>query len=75
MLNWPKGPRGSDGIWSKIWYNSVNQSSGFELHKNKEFEIPSKYTDIYKECLEISSKKMIQENLIKPKAKIGLHHF
>jgi len=55
MLNWPKGPRDSDGIWSKFWYGSVNQSSGFEIHKNQEFKIPSKYTDIYKECLEIYS--------------------
>ncbi len=33
------------------------------------------YSKKYKECLEISSKKMIQENLIKPKAKIGLTSF
>ncbi len=33
------------------------------------------YSKKYKQCLEISSKKMIQENLIKPKAKIGLTSF
>ncbi len=33
------------------------------------------YSKKYKICLESSSKKMIQENLIKPKAKIGLSSF
>ncbi len=29
MLNWPSGPRESDGVWAKHWYANVNQSSGF----------------------------------------------
>ena len=33
------------------------------------------YSKIHKICLENSSRKMIQENLIKPKAKIGLSSF
>ena len=23
MLNWPKGYRDTDGIWSKVWYQDV----------------------------------------------------
>lgn len=29
MLSWPKGPRDSDGVWAKHWYDSVWNSSGF----------------------------------------------
>lgn len=30
MLNWPAGPRASDGSWAKHWYASVWRSTGFE---------------------------------------------
>ena len=45
MLNWPQGPRDSDGIWAKYWYKSVWNSTGFEsrpdqtIHLNKEHQI------------------------------------
>jgi len=29
MLSWPPGPRASDGVWAKVWYDSVERSSGF----------------------------------------------
>ncbi len=29
MLDWPAGPRKSDGVWSQHWYDAVNQSTGF----------------------------------------------
>lgn len=29
MLAWPAGPRQSDGIWARHWYDSVWQSTGF----------------------------------------------
>ncbi len=33
MLCWPAGPRPSDGIWAKVWYGAVEQSTGFEPHE------------------------------------------
>ena len=45
---------------------SIGESSLKSIHE---------YSKEYKICLESSSKKMIQENLIKPKAKIGLSSF
>ena len=30
MLNWPAGPRASDGVWAPHWYAAVWQSTGFE---------------------------------------------
>ncbi len=29
MLNWPPGPRASDGVWAPAWYDVVEQSTGF----------------------------------------------
>ena len=30
MLCWPPGPRSTDGIWAKYWYDAVERSSGFQ---------------------------------------------
>jgi hypothetical protein len=29
MLSWPAGPRPTDGVWAKYWYDSVWRSTGF----------------------------------------------
>lgn len=29
MLNWPAGPRSTDGIWASHWYDAVNRTTGF----------------------------------------------
>ena len=29
MLSWPAGRRRTDGIWGKVWYDSVERSTGF----------------------------------------------
>ncbi|RFB06304.1 HAD family hydrolase [Parvularcula marina] len=29
MLNWPAGPRDSDGVWAPHWYDAVHSSTGF----------------------------------------------
>ena len=53
MTNWPKGKRESDGIWSTVWYEQVNNSSTFQKYIEKKLEIPKKYSNIYEESLEI----------------------
>jgi Sulfotransferase domain len=30
MLSWPAGPRATDGVWAKHWYERVERSTGFE---------------------------------------------
>jgi hypothetical protein len=30
MLWWPAGPRATDGVWAKYWYDRVEKSRGFE---------------------------------------------
>jgi hypothetical protein len=29
MLSWPAGPRPTDGLWARYWYDSVLRSTGF----------------------------------------------
>ncbi len=53
MLNWPKGYRDTDGIWSKVWYQDVISSTNFNTKNSKEYIVPKTYENIYKECLDI----------------------
>ena len=52
MLSWPKGKRDSDGIWGKHWYNTVEQSTGFQAYQKKFEKISNEYTAIYEESME-----------------------
>ena len=36
MLSWPPGPRATDGVWAKHWYERVERSTGFQPHAAKE---------------------------------------
>ena len=51
MLDWPKGRRSSDGIWSKVWYKNVELSNSFSKFKKEKYNIPKKYNNIYEESL------------------------
>lgn len=33
MLNWPTGPRYSDGVWARHWYQNVERSTGFGAYQ------------------------------------------
>ena len=53
MLNWPKGFRDTDGIWSKVWYQDVISTTTFNPNSKKEYNVPKDFENIYKECLKI----------------------
>jgi hypothetical protein len=36
MLSWPRGPRGSDGVWAPHWYEAVWSSTGFQPWRPRE---------------------------------------
>lgn len=36
MLSWPAGPRDSDGVWARYWYDAVWRSTGFEPWRPRE---------------------------------------
>jgi hypothetical protein len=40
MLSWPPGPRRTDGIWAKYWYDAVIKSNTFEPYRPKEEALP-----------------------------------
>ncbi len=42
MLSWPTGPRDSDGVWGKYWYESVWNSSGFAPYREKPLTLGAK---------------------------------
>ena len=51
MLHWPVGPRETDGIWAKYWYDSVERSTAFQAYKPKEDEVPERLRDVYEQCM------------------------
>ena len=50
MLSWPKGPRDSDGVWAKYWYDSVWNSSGFTTHEEKPLALKPREQAIAKQA-------------------------
>lgn len=53
MLSWSKGVRDTDGIWAKYWYDNVINSTGFNIYRQKDDDVPSKYLGLYDECIKI----------------------
>lgn len=51
MLSWPPGPRSTDGVWAKYWYDVVEKSTSFELYRPKTNPLPAALTSLHDECL------------------------
>jgi hypothetical protein len=41
MLRWPAGPRDSDGVWARYWYDDVIASTGFAPYGRRRVELPA----------------------------------
>ena len=39
MLQWPAGPRASDGVWAPHWYQNVEASTGFAPWRPREIKL------------------------------------
>jgi hypothetical protein len=50
MLQWPKGPRDSDGIWAPHWYTHVWESTGFDAPVGKDISLTGPTADVAEEC-------------------------
>lgn len=50
MLSWPPGPRDTDGIWSKHWYDAVERSTSFHPYRPKSDQLPAHLIDLYDQC-------------------------
>ncbi len=52
MLAWEPGRRATDGVWAEHWYDAVEASSGFGLHRPKGEPLPAGMEDLYARCVE-----------------------
>ncbi len=50
MLAWPPGPRGSDGVWAKYWYDAVQQSTGFAAPKTRTISLSGRAAAVSEHC-------------------------
>ena len=50
MLSWPAGPRDTDGVWAKYWYESVWRSAGFGPYREPATELPSHLEPLAQAC-------------------------
>jgi hypothetical protein len=56
MLSWPPGPRETDGIWAKYWYDSLLKTTSFQPYKPKDEPVPPRLAGLLKEAEEIYNK-------------------
>ena len=50
MLHWEAGPRATDGVWAKHWYDTVERSTGFTPYRSKENDLPAELEALAEEC-------------------------
>jgi hypothetical protein len=51
MLQWPPGPRPTDGVWAPHWYERVLKSTGFEPYEAAEPAVPAEYRPVLEAVL------------------------
>jgi Sulfotransferase domain len=56
MLSWPPGPRETDGIWAKYWYDSLLKTTSFQPYKPKDDPVPPRLAGLLEEAEEIYNK-------------------
>lgn len=52
MLSWAPGPRATDGVWAKHWYDAVVKTTGFLPAAPRERPAPPGMDDLLRECRE-----------------------
>ncbi|NNE44405.1 MAG: HAD family hydrolase [Gemmatimonadetes bacterium] len=50
MLEWPAGPRETDGVWADHWYDSVRRSTGFAAYRPREGDLPEPLAELARAC-------------------------
>ena len=50
MLSWEPGPRATDGIWAKYWYDAVEQTAGFSRYRPKNETLSREHEPMLAEC-------------------------
>jgi Sulfotransferase domain len=50
MLSWPAGPRDTDGVWARYWYDGVQRSTGFGAYRETAAELPPALESLADRC-------------------------
>jgi hypothetical protein len=50
MLSWPAGPRETDGVWGRYWYESVWRSTGFGAYRPRQQRLPARLAALAERC-------------------------
>lgn len=50
MLQWPPGPRDTDGAWAPYWYNKVYDTTGFGTYRPKSQSLPPRLNHVLDVC-------------------------
>ncbi len=53
MLDWPAGPRDSDGVWAPYWYDAVLRSTGFEPWRERDLRVAEHHRDVIDACMPV----------------------
>jgi hypothetical protein len=53
MLSWPPGPRDTDGVWAKYWYDALLKSTTFQPYKPKNEPVPPGLENLLREAEKI----------------------
>ena len=51
MLRWPAGPRDTDGVWARHWYDGVWRSTGFGPYRESAAELPPELEPLAARCV------------------------
>jgi Sulfotransferase domain len=52
MLSWPPGPRPTDGVWARFWYERVWRSTGFGPYRESgSDDLPPELEGLAAECM------------------------
>jgi hypothetical protein len=50
MLSWPAGPRPTDGVWAKYWYDAVVKTTSFQPYRSKNEPVPAHLAGLLEEA-------------------------
>jgi hypothetical protein len=53
MLQWPAGPRDSDGVWGRYWYGRVYETTGFTQDSPSDEPLPESCQSLLARCEEM----------------------
>lgn len=67
MLQWPAGPRETDGAWAPHWYAKVYATTGFASYRPKTNELPDRMRPVLDQCHELYG--LLYRHRIAPEAR------